>query len=151
MSYSTPRTWSAGETVTASLLNAHLRDNLNAISPKVAWVSIGSPDAGAITTGVKARVWFPFACKITGWTILADAVGSCVIDVWKDTYANHPPTNADSIAGSEKPTLSSAQKNQDLTLTTWTQNVAAGDILFFNVDSASTVKQVFLGLALEPL
>jgi len=151
MSYSTPRTWSAGETVTASLLNAHLRDNLNAISPKVAWVSIGSPDAGAITTGVKARVWFPFACKITGWTILADQSGSIVIDVWKDTYANHPPTLADTIAGSEKPTLSSAQKNQDLTLTTWTQNIAAGDILFFNVDSVATVKQVFLGLSIEPL
>lgn len=151
MAYTTPRTWSAGETVTASLMNAHVRDNLNAISPKVAWVSIGSPDGADITTGVKARVWFPFPCKIIGWTILANASGSIVIDVWKDTYANHPPTVADTIAGSEKPTLSSAQKNQDLTLTTWTQNVAAGDILFFNVDSASGVKQVFLGLSIEPL
>lgn len=150
MTYTTPRTWSAGETVTASLMNAHLRDNLNSISPKVAWVSIGSPDGAVIGTGVKARVWFPFPCKIIGWTILADAVGSIVIDVWKDTYANHPPTVADTIAGSEKPTLSAAQKNQDLSLSTWTQDVAAGDILFFNVDSATTVKQVFLGLSIEP-
>ena len=69
-----------------------------------------------------------------------------MIDVWKDTYANFPPTSADSITGSEKPTLSSAQKNQDLTLTTWTTAVSAGDILAFNVDSASTVTRVTLSI-----
>jgi len=151
MAFSTPRTWSAGETVTASLMNAHVRDNLNATAPKMAWVSIGSPDGADLTTGVKARIWFSFPCKITGWTILADASGSVVVDVWKDSYANHPPTVADTIAGTEKPTLSGAQKNQDLTLTTWSQNVAAGDVLFFNIDSVSALKQVFLGLSLEPL
>lgn len=31
MSWNTPRTWLPGEVVTASLLNAHLRDNLNAL------------------------------------------------------------------------------------------------------------------------
>jgi hypothetical protein len=31
MSWNTPRTWTPGEVVTASLLNAHLRDNLNAL------------------------------------------------------------------------------------------------------------------------
>lgn len=27
----TPRTWTAGELVTASIMNAHVRDNLNAL------------------------------------------------------------------------------------------------------------------------
>lgn len=151
MTWTQPRTWSAGETVTASLMNAHVRDNQNASAPKMLMVSIGSTDGPVIGTGVKARAWFSFPCKITGWTILGDAVGSIVIDVWKDSYANHPPTVADTIAGTEKPTLAAAQKNQDLSLSTWNQNVAAGDVLFFNVDSASGVKQVFLGLALEPM
>ena len=31
MAYTTPRTWMAGETVTAALMNTHLRDNLTAI------------------------------------------------------------------------------------------------------------------------
>jgi hypothetical protein len=31
MAWTTPRTWSPGETVTASLMNAHLRDNLNVL------------------------------------------------------------------------------------------------------------------------
>jgi len=100
----------------------------------------------AITTGVKGFVEVPFACTITGWTVMGDQSGSIVVDVWKDTYANFPPTVADTIAGSEKPTLSSAQKNQDLSLSTWTTSVAAGDILAFNVDSASTVTRVTVAL-----
>lgn len=98
----------------------------------------------AITTGVKGYIEIPYACTITGWTLLADQVGSIVIDVWKDTYANYPPTVADTIAGTEKPTLASVIKNQDLTLTTWTTAVTAGDILGFNVDSASTVTRAHL-------
>jgi hypothetical protein len=100
----------------------------------------------AIATGEKGHLEIPFACTITGWTILADQSGSIVVDVWKDTYANFPPTVADTIAGSEKPTLSSAQKNQDLTLTTWTTSIAAGDILAFNVDSCTTVTRVTISL-----
>jgi hypothetical protein len=103
----------------------------------------------AITTGQKGHLEIPFACTITGWTILADQSGSIVVDVWKDTYANFPPTVADTIAGSEKPTLSSAQKNQDLTLTTWTTSVAAGDILAFNVDSVATVTRVTISIRAE--
>ena len=96
----------------------------------------------AITTGQKGHLVIPVAAIITGWTILADQVGSIVVDVWKDTYANFPPTVADTIAGTEKPTLAAAQKNQDLTLTSWITAVAAGDILAFNVDSAATVTRV---------
>jgi hypothetical protein len=99
-----------------------------------------------ITTGEKGHVELPFAMAITGWTILADQAGSIVVDVWKDTYANYPPTNADSIAGTEKPTLSSAQNNQDLSLTTWTTTLAAGDILAFEVESATTVTRVTVAL-----
>jgi hypothetical protein len=100
-----------------------------------------------ITTGIAGDVIIPFAMTITSWTLVADQVGSIVIDVWKDIYANFPPTVGDSIAGSEKPTLSSVIKNQDLTLTTWTTAVAAGDIIRFNVDSASTVTRITLSIA----
>ncbi len=100
----------------------------------------------AITTGIKGDVVVPYACTITGWTLLADQSGSIVIDVWKDSYANFPPTVADTIAGSEKPTLSTATKNQDLTLTTWTTALTAGQILRFNVDSAATVQRVALAI-----
>ena len=95
-----------------------------------------------ITTGVKGFIEIPFSGTITGWTALADQSGSIVVDVWKDTYANYPPTVADTIAGSEKPTISAATKAQDLSLSSWTTSVTAGDIIGFNVDSATTVERV---------
>ncbi|HVP86048.1 MAG TPA: DUF2793 domain-containing protein [Rhizomicrobium sp.] len=98
----------------------------------------------AITTGVKGDLIIPFDCTIASATVLADQSGSIVIDVWKDTYANFPPTSADSIAASAKPTLSSAAKSQDATLTGWSTAISAGDTLRFNVSSASTVTRVTL-------
>src|SRR6266478_2257713 len=77
----------------------------------------------AITTGIKGDLQIPFACTITSWTLLADQSGSIVIDLWKDTYANYPPTIADTITASAKPTLSSATKNTSSTLTGWTTSV----------------------------
>lgn len=100
----------------------------------------------AITTGVWGFLEIPFDCTITQVTLLADQTGSIVIDIWKDTYANFPPTNADSITASAPPTISSAVKAQDATLTGWTTSITAGDILAFNVDSATTVERVTLSL-----
>ena len=100
----------------------------------------------AISTGQKGHLEIPFKCQIERATVLADQSGSIVIDIWKDTYANFPPTDADSIVASAPPTLSSAQKSQDATLTDWTKTIAAGDCLAFNVDSASTVTRVLLSL-----
>jgi hypothetical protein len=98
----------------------------------------------AITTGLKGFVRVPYAGTITKATLLADQSGTIVIDVWKDTYANAPPTDADSITASAPPTLSSATKSEDGTLTGWTTAVTAGDVLAFSVDSAATVTRVTL-------
>lgn len=94
----------------------------------------------AITTGSKGFRRIEQAATITGWTIIAKESGSCVIDVKKGTYTALFTTS--SIAGTEKPTLSSAQKNQDVSLTTWTTSLSADDVLEFVVDSASTVTRV---------
>lgn len=99
-----------------------------------------------ITTGIKGDLEIPFAMTITGWTALADQSGSIVIDIWKDTYANFPPTVADTITASDKPTISTATKGQDLAPTGWTTAVSAGDILRFNVDSITTCQRVTLSI-----
>lgn len=106
-------------------------------------VSIGFViDGGGaeITTGSKGYLEIPFDCTVTGWTILADQSGSIVVDVKKCTYGDFP-TNS-SIAGTEKPTLSSAQKNHDLDLVSWTTAITAGDILEFVVDSVTGIERV---------
>jgi len=99
-----------------------------------------------ITTGVKGDLEIPFACTITRSTLLADQSGSIVVDIWKDTYANYPPTVADTITASAKPTISATTKAQDATLTGWTTAIAAGDTLRFNVDSITTCTRVTLSL-----
>jgi len=99
-----------------------------------------------ITTGIKGDIQIPFACTITGVTLLADQSGSIVIDLWKDTYANYPATVADTIVASAKPTITTATKSTDSTLTGWTTSVTAGDIIRINVDSVTTLTQVTLFL-----
>lgn len=100
----------------------------------------------AITTGIKGYIRFPWAGTITKVTMLADQVGSIVIDIWKDTYANYPPTVADTITAAAKPTITAAIKSEDATLTGWTTAIAAGDCFGFNVDSAATVTRITLEL-----
>ena len=98
----------------------------------------------AISTGVKGFIEVQFAITIQGWSVLADQSGSIVVDVNRSTYAGFPTLT--SIAGTELPTLSSAQKNQDLTLSSWTTTIAAGDVLGFEVDSITTVQRVTVSL-----
>jgi len=64
----------------------------------------------AITPGEKGHLEIPFKCEIQRVTMLADQSGSIVVDIWKDTYANFPPTDADSITSATPPTISAAQK-----------------------------------------
>ena len=108
--------------------------------------------SAAITAGLKTYVSCPYTGTITGARLLAVdgsvTSGSIVIDVWKDTYANFPPTVAETITASAKPTLSGATTSDDTTLTGWTTAVTAGDVFGFTVDSATTVTQVALQLTL---
>ena len=107
-------------------------------------------NGSAITTGVKGFLQIPFACTISSWTILStDAAatsGSIVIDIWKDVLANYPPTIADTITASAKPTLTTATNATSSTLTGWTTSVTAGDVLGFNVDSITTVTRITIQL-----
>lgn len=103
----------------------------------------------ALTTGSKGYKSIPWDCTITGWVVTAKEVGSIVFDVKKSTYAGFPTTS--SIAGSEKPTLSSSQKNQDLSLSTWTTSLTAGDVVEFVVDSASTVTRATLTILVSKI
>jgi hypothetical protein len=101
-----------------------------------------------ITTGFKGYIEVPYAGTISAWTLLGDTSGAIVIDVWKETYANFPPDNTDSITnGSEPEITASGVKAQDTNLGDWTTvAVAAGDILAFNVDSCTAITRAHLTL-----
>lgn len=112
--------------------------------------------AAAIAAGLQADLQIPFACTLTGWTLLADPLEPAVscsiqIDIWKDTYANYPPTVADSIVGGGgKPAISAGVKATDAAITDWAGEViAAGSILRFNADSATDTQRATLILTYQ--
>jgi hypothetical protein len=119
------------------------------------WVAAGSGTVSlsivlgdginTLPVGVAGYLEIPYACTISRWTALANQSGSVQIDVWNDTYSNFPPTDTDSITASA-PISMSAQKGQSAALTGWNTAINADDILAFNVDSASTLKQVTVSL-----
>ena len=104
----------------------------------------------ALTTGIKGYLEVDFGCTINQVTLLADQSGSVEVDIWKTTYsAFAPPTHpavGDSITASDVPTISTAEKYQDATLTGWTTTISAGDILAYNVVSATTITRVTVSL-----
>lgn len=115
-------------------------DNLNLI--------IGDGING-ITTGIKAWVRIPEKMELLGWYLVADAAGSIVIDIWKEVYASLPATDADTITAGAEPSLVGALTNYSTAMPGWTTTLEAGDWLYFNVDSAVTVKQVTLSLMMR--
>ena len=139
------KTTDASELTAGELPTARLSTNIKTLS--LTFIIDGG--GSVITTNQKGHLEIPFACTIKRVTMMADVSGSIVVDIWKDTYAAFPPTNADSITAAAPPTISAAQKSQDSTLTGWTTAIAAGDILAFNVDSCATITRVTISLKVE--
>lgn len=118
-------------------------------SPNAATAVIAVDFDGAgvtITAGTSTVRSIPFACTITKIELLADVVGSIMIDVQVDTYGNYPPTGADSICGATKPTLSNANKTSDSTLAGWTTTIAANSVMRFHVDSCAAITAATLSI-----
>jgi len=98
----------------------------------------------AIAAGIKGDIYFTHPAKIKSVTLLADQQGSIVIDLWKDTYANYPATDEDSITASAPITITDAVKVQDATLTGWTKDITATQSIRINVDSCTTITKATL-------
>lgn len=106
-----------------------------------------------ITTGVKGFVVVDFDCQILNWTIQSSIAGAIVIDIWKKAYAaNTVPAVGNSIigVGGTKPTLTATNlSSQSASLNNYTTSISAGDVLAFNVDSATAVTLVTLALKVK--
>lgn len=102
-----------------------------------------------ITTGISGDLIIPFNCVIQSVTLLADQSGSIVIDIWKDTLGNYPPTDSVSITASTPPTITSDTDSQNTTLSSWTKTISANDTLRFNVDSVTSITRCTLILKVK--
>lgn len=119
-------------------------------SDKTRGIHAGIDGGGAtVGTGKKCRIYMPFACTITGWTLIADAVSSSVVDVKVCAYASFPTTA--SICGANPPTITAVQNNQLLAAAFTaapftTVALAKGDVVEFDVTSNSAAKRLDLTL-----
>ena len=101
----------------------------------------------AITTGIKGDLGpFPWRLQIENWTVLADQVGSIQLDLWRDAFANYPPTVAGTITAAAKPAIVTALAAQSSALTGWSTILEIGQVLRVNVDSATTLTRATLAL-----
>lgn len=121
-------------------------------TPPIQKLSFTIDGGGVALTATGLQKYFSFPCNgtITKVRVLGDQSGSIVFDIWKDTWANRPPTNADSITASAKPTLSSAQFYEDSTLTGWTTSVSAGDLGGIEIESVATLTWAILEIFIQP-
>lgn len=110
-------------------------------------------NGAVLTPGVKGDLYFSVPSEINEVTLLADQVGSIVIDIWMDTIDNYPPDNSDSITGSLQPTLAVQAASRigfaQMFAAGWTTGVPSGNTLRFNIDSVSTVTRVTVVLAMR--
>lgn len=79
-----------------------------------------------------------------GWEITGFPTGSIVVDIWK--APNGIPTGANSIVGSEPPTLVNAQLSNDLSLDTWNRKIEALDVFAVNIVSVSLLQTCVITL-----
>lgn len=104
-----------------------------------------SGGGGVIAVGTKARIARVVGARtITGWRIIGDPSGSITVRVSRSTFAAYPTMTV--ISASAPITLSGATKAESSSLTGWTTSLADGDILEFEVLTASTVEDVQIEL-----
>ena len=101
-----------------------------------------------ITPGTKGSLGLDVSGRIESWTLVSKESGSIVIDIKKSTY-NTYPESLTSIVGSEYPRLINQSKNRDESLSTWTTDLVAGDILDFDVVSCTGITKCSLFLRLN--
>lgn len=93
----------------------------------------------ALSTSTQC-VTVPYSGTITGWTVIADQTGSMTLSVGSAPYSSYPTIT--SICSSDCPLLSSASKNQNLSVSVWSTSVLQGDIECFGIKSASTITRL---------
>jgi len=114
-----------------------------------AGINLSLSDTTTLETGVVASVVIPYDCVIQEIILLGDTTGSVSIDIWKDTYANYPPTIDDTILPETHPAISEDIKYKDNTLEGWNTTISAGDILTFYIESVADITKLTIYLKLE--
>lgn len=92
MAWTAPRTWIAGETVTAALLNAHIRDNMNTLGVFSRGGIYINPNG--ITQTANVIAWYAtVACTVTNVRGYRVGGTGATINARKNGTSNHLSSN----------------------------------------------------------
>jgi hypothetical protein len=106
----------------------------------------------AIRPGFKGYQPVPFDCSLVGAVLMADQAGSIVFDIYRSSFAAFPPKKTDTLISlsAYRPSLANQQVNADLALFGWQTALTEGDVLGFDVLSATVLTSVTLTLLVQP-
>ena len=113
---------------------------------KIGWDGQG----GVVSIGSTRYYILPYACTITGWSIVATGTSpTTTIDIWRVTSGTSLPAVGNTIMGT-KPALSTGNAVRSSTLTSWSPtSLSAGDILGFNIDACSNALTIVFNLEIQ--
>jgi hypothetical protein len=143
------RIWSTSyleDIVTAGLIKRSSAGLVTTDSHATALTFVKDNNGVVLPTGIQGDIYVPFNCTITEVTMVADQTGSIVVDFWKAPYTSYPPTVANTITAAALPTITSAIKYTDSTLTGWTTSVSNDDIIRININSATAIQRINISL-----
>lgn len=105
-----------------------------------------------LITGVQPYLTVPYNATITGATMVCAPTGSLTVDIWRTSYAlfdggSTHPVVADSICGGNPLIITTGTKTTS-TLANWGTSLNSGDVLAFNISSASSATQATITLYL---
>lgn len=149
MAWTAPRTWVTGETVTAALMNTHVRDNLTALKAATLPAHPMWYITGTLTTGTNKSAEIPWTgptgtiksidARVKTAPTDADLILDINIDgtsIWASTQANRVKIAAGATTGT--------QTSFDDT------SIADGEVLTIDIDQVgSTIAGANLTVALE--
>lgn len=136
----TATTQSASDNSTKVATTAYVDRAAPAALHSVTFVIQGASGAAIATGDLGLFPTADFACTINRTDISADQSGSITVDIWK--RAGAIPAGAQKISASAPVTLSSAQLNQNGSISGWSTTVSSGDVFGATVATASTVTKV---------
>lgn len=128
------------------------------LGPSLGWIYTDEPTdieflisaSAGISPGLKGYLTCPNFLLLNSWTVLGNAAGSIVIDIWKVSLAQFlasgPPTAANSITALTPPTLVDQSAAQSFSFPLWTVQFAQNDVFAFNIKSVSGLARCTLVL-----
>lgn len=80
--------------------------------------------------------------------------GNVIVDIWKTSFAGFPPTGANSICGTARPTLTTGMQkllftSAQMAAAGWTTTVNAGDVIRLVAGSVSGINQLVVAAEVE--